>query len=116
MQLFLIVIYLILTSLGLILVKLGSNTVSIEIIKGTFNCSINVIFLLGLFCYICSFLLFTFVLVRRFNLTYIMPITTGITQVVVISAGLFVFKEYINVFQIIGIVLTVIGIALLNIK
>lgn len=116
MQILIIIAYLILTTLGLILVKLGSNSVSFELCKGIFTCSLNLMFVLGLLCYICSFIIFTFVLVRKFNLTYIMPITTGITQVLVILAGLIVFKEYVNIYQVIGIALTVVGVVLLNIK
>lgn len=108
--------YIILTSLGLILIKSGSNSITLEFIKGTFNCSLNWMFLLGLICYICSFILFTFVLIRKCNLTYVLPITAGISQVIVILAGLFIFKEYVNVFQIIGIVLSISGVVLLNIK
>ena len=116
MIILIVVAYLILTSLGLIFIKLGSNSITLELVKGTINCSLNWIFLLGLICYICSFLLFTFVLVRKCNLTYILPITAGISQVIVILAGLILFKEYVNVFQIIGIVLSISGVVLLNIK
>lgn len=116
MQIIIILAYLVLTTLGLILVKLGSNTFSLELSKGMFNCSISWLFILGLICYIGSFIIFTFVLVRKFNLTYIMPITTGITQVLVILAGLVIFKEYVNIYQMIGIILTVVGVVLLNMK
>ena len=116
MQLILIMIYLILTSLGLILVKLGSSTVAVNLYKGNFSLSINWVFILGLICYICSFVLFTFVLIKKFNLSYIMPITAGISQVIIILAGLLMFKEYINIYQVIGIILTILGIVLLNIK
>jgi len=110
------ILYLILTSVGVILIKLGSKTVTLEVIKGTFNCSMNLTFVLGLICYVFSFLLFTFVLVRKCNLTYILPITAGISQVIVILAGLFLFKEYVNIFQIVGIVLSISSVVLLNIK
>lgn len=57
--------------------------------------------MLGLLFYIGSFLIFTFVIVKKFDLTYIMPIVTGIAQVLTILAGLIVFKEHIGTFGII---------------
>ena len=45
-----------------------------------------------------------------------MPIVTGISQVLVIVAGLTIFKEHISNFGIIGIFLVIAGIVMLNIK
>lgn len=55
-------------------------------------------------------------MVRKFDLTYIMPIVTGISQILIIIAGLTIFKEHITKFGIIGIFLVIIGIVMLNIK
>lgn len=116
MEILIIGIYLMLSSGGLVLIKLGADTVNLGISKGVFNCSISLISILGLICYIGSFLIFTFVLVKKFDLTYIMPIVTGISQILVIIAGLLVFKEHITKYGIIGIVLVILGIIMLNIK
>ena len=116
MEILIIAIYLLLSTGGLILIKLGADTVSIGVQQGVFNCSISWVSIFGLLCYIGSFLIFTFVLVKRFDLTYIMPIVTGISQAVVILAGLFVFKEHISNFGIVGIILVILGIVLMNIK
>ena len=116
MEVLIIAIYLLLSTGGLILIKLGADTVSLGMQQGIFNCSISWTSILGLICYIGSFLIFTFVLVKRFDLTYIMPIVTGISQAIVILAGLFVFKEHISNYGIIGIVLVILGITLMNIK
>ena len=101
MQILIIVIYLLLSTGGLVLIKSGANSVQLEIKQGIFNCQISWISILGLICYIGSFLIFTFILVKKFDLTYIMPILTGVSQVLVILAGLFVFKEHIGSFGII---------------
>lgn len=116
MKLLITAIYLLLSSGGLVLIKLGADSVSMAINKGAFNLSMSWISILGLLCYIVSFLLFSFVLVRKFDLTYIMPIVTGISQILVIVAGLTIFKEHINTFGIIGIFLVIAGIVMLNIK
>ena len=116
MKLLVVAIYLLLSSGGLVLIKLGADSMSVTINKGAFSLSMSWISILGLICYIGSFLLFSFVLVKKFDLTYIMPIITGISQVLVIVAGLTIFKEHINNFGIIGIFLVIAGIVMLNIK
>jgi len=116
MKILIVAVYLLLSSGGLVLIKLGADSMSFAINKGAFNLSMSWISILGLLCYIISFLLFSFVLVKKFDLTYIMPIVTGISQILVIVAGLTIFKEHINNFGIIGILLVIAGIVMLNIK
>lgn len=116
MEILIIGIYLLLSTGGLILIKSGANTVSLGIKEGMFNCQISLLSILGLIFYVGSFLIFTFVIVKKFDLMYIMPIVTGISQVLVILAGLFVFKEHINNFGIAGIILIILGVIMLNIK
>ena len=72
--------------------------------------------ILGFCMYIVSFLIYTFYIIREFDLSYIYPIITGITQVLVILAGVFIFKEHISTPAIIGIILVFIGVICLNIK
>ena len=45
-----------------------------------------------------------------------MPVITGISQILVILAGLTIFKEHVSNFGIIGIFLVIAGIVMLNIK
>lgn len=100
MEILIIAVYLLLSTGGLVLIKTGAETVKLGIKEGIFNCQISLLSILGLIFYIGSFLIFTFVLVKKFDLTYIMPIVTGISQILVILAGLFVFKEHIGNFGI----------------
>lgn len=111
-----IIIYLILSVGGLVLVKSGSNSVNIAIQDGTFNFAMGLKAMLGFMAYIGSFLIYTFYIIKNFDLSYIFPIITGITQVLVIIAGVVIFKEHINAYAIGGILLIIIGIALLNVK
>jgi len=116
MKLLIIAMYLLLSSGGLILIKLGADSMSIAMTKGMFNCSMSWTSILGLICYIGSFLLFSFVLVKKYDLTYLMPVITGISQILVIVAGLTIFKEQVSNFGLIGILLVISGIVMLNIK
>ncbi len=111
-----IIIYLILSVGGLVLVKSGSSSVSLAINNGTFNFSMGIKALIGFIAYIGSFLIYTFYIIKNFDLSYIFPIITGITQILVIIAGVIIFKEHINAYAIGGIILIIVGVVLLNIK
>lgn len=116
MQIISIIIYLILTVGGLILIKMGSNSINIAIANETFTFAMGIKAIIGFLCYIASFLIYTFYIVRKFDLSYIFPIITGITQVLVILSSVFILKEQINIYGIIGIILIIAGIFFLNIK
>lgn len=116
MKIISIIIYLILTVGGLTLVKLGSGNINIAINNGTFNFQMGIKAMLGFIAYIGSFLIYTFYIIKKFDLSYIFPIITGITQVLVILVGVFFLKEHINIYGIIGIILIILGVVLLNIK
>ena len=88
----LVIVYIILAVLGLILMKIGVNTGTISFANSTFTFSINFISLLGFVSYIASFFLFTNIIVK-FNLSYIMPLTVGIIQVLTLISGYLIFKK-----------------------
>ncbi len=111
----LVIAYMILSVLGLVLMKIGVNTGTISFANSTFTFSINFISLLGFVSYIASFFLFTNIIVK-FNLSYIMPITVGIIQVLTLLSGYLIFKEKLSVNGIIGIILVIIGIVIMNLK
>ena len=115
MQIVLIIIYLILTVSGLILMKKGGNPGSIAFESGNVNFGISLVSLAGFICYIGSFLLFTR-LVVMFDLSYIMPLCTGIAQVLTLIASKVVFKEQFSIQGIIGASLVRFGILVMNIK
>ena len=111
----LVIIYIILTIVGVILMKLGGNTGEISFISSEIEFSINLISLFGFVSYIASFLLFTNIVVK-FNLSYIMPITSGLIQVFTLISGFFVFKENITIKGIVGALIVILGIIIMNIK
>lgn len=114
MKVFMIGIYLLLSSAGLILFKLGvNNNPIISSSQGFLNLKIGYLSLSGVVCYGCSFLLYLG-LVSKYNLSYIIPITTGIMQIIILLASSIIFKETITFTQIIGVILVVIGVAFIN--
>lgn len=115
MKIILVIIYLMLTVSGLILMKLGGNSGEVAIKEGVFNFNISLISALGFVCYICSFLLFTKI-VLMFDLSYIMPLTTGIVQILTLVASYLVFKENLTLQSVMGASIVIIGIILMNWK
>lgn len=116
MKIISIIIYLACSVGGLVLIKSEANSVNIALQSGVFNLSMGIKSILGFIAYIASFLIYTFYIIKQFDLSYIFPIITGITQVLVILAGVFLFKESMNIYGIIGIFLIIVGITLLNVK
>lgn len=106
-------IYIILTLSGLILMKKGGNPGSISVNSGEINLGMSLVSMIGFVCYILSFFLFTRIVVI-FDLSYIMPICTGIVQVLTLVASYFIFKEQISKQGIIGASLVIIGIIIMN--
>lgn len=115
MKFILVGIYVIFTLSGLVLMKLGKNPGSFSMSEGNINFAINPISLVGFICYICSFLLFTRIVVM-FDLSYIMPLTTGIVQVLTLVASKIIFKEDFSTQGIIGASIVILGILIMNIK
>lgn len=105
-------IYICFTTGGMYLMKLGGDSLSLSL-KNGINFKIGFITLLGFISYLCSFLLWQKLLVV-FDLTYIVPITAGICQIITLLIGALVFKEQVNLTGIIGIIFVVIGIFLIT--
>lgn len=115
MQYVLIVVYLILTVSGLVFMKLGGNPGTLALKDGTITLGMSVISGIGFICYLCSFLLFTRIVVM-FDLSYIFPIVTGIVQILTLVASAVVFKENMSMQSVIGAIIIIVGIIIMNFK
>jgi len=115
MKLILVLAYLIFSILGLILMKKGGNAGSIGFNNGNVGLTVNVISFIGIILYIISFLLYTKV-VTSFDLSYISPIITGVSQILILLASWSFLKETISKQGIIGAIIIIIGILVMNIK
>jgi drug/metabolite transporter (DMT)-like permease len=107
-------IYLIVTTSGMIFMKLGGNSLSLLINKGL-EFKIGGLTLLGFALYAVSFLLWQHLLVT-FDLSYIVPLTTGIVQILTLIIGALIFKENINIYSIFGVLLIIAGVVLISIN
>ena len=112
----LIGLYIVLTSSALIALKLGAKfgaPISFVNHKMIFN--INPYVAGGIFLYGTSFLFYTYLL-SRYDLGYIIPLTTAFVYVLIFFASFVIFKESFTLTKIVGIALVLCGIIFLNIK
>ncbi|HRN97002.1 MAG TPA: hypothetical protein PLZ58_00930 [Candidatus Saccharibacteria bacterium] len=110
-----ILAYVIATALGLVILKLGTGGGSpVELIAGKLHFNINPLVLTGIVLYGVSFFLYIF-LISKFNLGYIIPLTTALVYILIFFASFIIFKEVFTVVKILGIVLILGGVILLNI-
>lgn len=109
-------LYILITASALIVLKLGSKHGAVaQFIDGKLDLNINPLSLLGIFLYGVSFLLYMF-LISKFDLGYIIPLTTAFVYILVFVASFIVFKETFTALKVAGIALIIIGVALLNMK
>lgn len=114
MQWLMVAIYLILTVSGLILYKYGANKEILFVItnKGL-ELKISLISILGLLCYLFSFIMYMIIL-PKFNISYIMPVTSAISYISVFVLSALVLKETIHTNGIIGSIIILLGIIIMN--
>lgn len=114
MRILMIVIYLIFTVSGLILMKKGGNAGTITANSQEFGFNISWISALGFICYIISFFLFTRIIMMFENVSYISPICTGISQVMILVASWLFLKEQMTGLSIGGAALIIAGVVIMN--
>jgi drug/metabolite transporter (DMT)-like permease len=108
-------LYIVISASGLLFIKAGGNDLVFGINSGKLNLVINLKMLLGMFFYVCSFLLFLYIM-PKFNLTYIYPVSAGILYIIIAIAGVLILKETITLWQFIGMAFILIGVIAMNIK
>jgi drug/metabolite transporter (DMT)-like permease len=111
-----IALYVIASSAALVVLKLGTKSgAPISLAENKIHLNLTPYALIGIFLYGTSFLLYMY-LISKFDLGYIIPLTTALIYIIIFSASFIIFKESFTTFKIIGIVLIVLGLVFLNIK
>ena len=109
-------LYVIATSLALVVLKLGSKSgAPAQITEGKLSINITPYTVLGIFLYGISFLIYMY-LISKFDLGYIIPLTTALVYILIFTASFIIFKEAFTTIKIIGILLIVLGLMFLNFK
>ena len=114
MLIFLTAAYVIATSMGLIFIKLGSTSgAPIAIVEHALKFNINFFIVAGVLLYGFSFILYTY-LISKFDLGYIIPVTTALVYSLIFVASYFIFHETFTIIKIAAISLIIFGVILLN--
>ena len=113
MNILLFALYVILSSSGLILFKIGSLNPNLhfQILGLTLNISVKSI--IGILCYGVSFLLWMFI-ISRTNLTIAMPLSIALVNTLVIIGSCLFLKEKITIMQGIGIFIVIFGVCIMS--
>ena len=109
----LFIVYAILSASGIILFKLGSTGISLEITKSVFGFQMSYYSLIGLLCYIVSFILWM-VIISKNDVSYIVPIGLAVTNLLILIGSYAILGEQLSLMKIVGVGVILLGIALLN--
>lgn len=108
-------VYALLSAGGLVLFKLGGQDAALQLGKTGFSLTLSWKMLLGIFCYLCSFLLWL-VIVSRTQLTFAMPLSVGVVNTLVFLGSARFLGEEITPTKIAGLVVIVLGLFLISIS
>lgn len=109
-------LYVIITSLALVVLKLSSKAgAPVQFLENQLHFNINPLTVLGICLYGASFVLYTY-LISKFDLGYIIPLTTACVYALIFVASFVIFKEQFTVLKIGGIIFILVGLTLLNLK
>jgi drug/metabolite transporter (DMT)-like permease len=115
MRFILLIIYVITSSIGVVLIRLGGIQTKLILKADLVSLSSNWLFMSGLLFYVISFPLWI-VILQKFELTYISPIAYGLVFVSIAILSRFLLHEVISWRTIVGFILIFAGIVVFNIK
>lgn len=111
-----IVLYVIFAVSGSTLLKLGSaETVKSLFVVPVVNMNVSIISFIGFIAYGLSFIFYT-ILLSKFELSFISPLTVGIVYVLLMLTAFIFFKEQITFVKLLGSSLILIGVLMIAIQ
>lgn len=113
MKYLLTIVYIFFTTSGITFMKLGGDSLKLGL-KDGFSLSMGWKTFVGFCFYLISFLLWQKMIVK-YDLSIMVPIVTGIVQLIILIIGYVVFKEQFNVLTLIGAGLIIAGIVVMAI-
>lgn len=116
MSKFILALYVLTTSLALIVLKLGTNTgAPISLADSKLHFNVNIYTVAGIILYGISFLTYIY-LISKFDLGYIIPVAAAFVYILIFVASYLIFKEVFTVTKILGITFIVVGLIIMNLK
>ena len=111
-----LVFYIIFSVSGSTLLKFGSSAdVKILFTLPVVNMNISLYTFIGFILYGLSFLFYT-ILLSKFDLSFISPLTVGLVYVLLMITALIFFKEQITIYKLMGSSLILLGVILILLK
>jgi len=115
MGLILILIYSVISALGMIMLRMGSVQSTFGFSQGIFSLNISIIFIIGFLLYITTFFLWL-VIIQKCQLTYASPMAYGIAYIVICIISYIALGEKISGIQYLGVILIILGVILISIS
>lgn len=111
-----LLIYVIMSSLGLTLIKLGTaNDFSLKLERSGLQFQINYVLIAGMCIYVISFLL-SMMVMKKMDLSVFYPISAGLIYVLICIISIFFLKEKVSVNQLLGMGFILVGIVVMNLR
>lgn len=110
----LLAIYALFGSFGMVLMKVGGSKSAFMLDAGIINIRMSWQIIVGLLMYICSFLLWLFI-IQRFRLTYISTVAYGLVYVMIAILSFFILHEPIPLKDVIGFAVILTGVVISSI-
>jgi multidrug transporter EmrE-like cation transporter len=113
MKYILLVVYLLLSSSGLLFIKSGTSNLAVTLGPADLSMQLGYHLLIGFVLYVTSFLLSLW-LMKQFALSYLYPIGVGVGNLIICLSSVLIFKEHITGLSWIGILFVCIGAVCIN--
>lgn len=108
--------YVVLSSFGLILLKIGTNnSLEVTFVNGNLKFSVNYVLLIGMLFYILSFIT-SLIAMKEINLNVFYPISAGLVYILVGILSFILLHEQLSIRQITGMVIILTGVLIMNIN
>jgi drug/metabolite transporter (DMT)-like permease len=102
------------TTAGMIFIKLGGQASHHKFLTvPVIDFKLTILSLLGFFLYALSFLLYASLL-QKYELTFLNPVTIGVTSILIFFSGVIFFSESLNIAKIASLMLILSGVLLIN--
>jgi drug/metabolite transporter (DMT)-like permease len=102
------------TTAGMIFIKLGGHSSQHKFFTvPVIDFKLTLLSLIGFFLYGLSFLLYASLL-QKYELTFLNPVTIGITSVLIFISGVIFFNEALSVVKVASLALILAGVLLIN--
>jgi len=112
---FIIILYSILSALGMVFMKLGSDNAIVNKKKEGFLIFINYKMFVGMLMYFLSFIFWVLIL-KLFPVVYISPIVYGINFIFIVIFSYLILKEKVTGKGILGAIIIIIGVIITSIN